>query len=1145
MSNFGFLAGEWPELFAEAEMAEKAVKADPRTSCFYARRTLEAAVNWLYRADESLRLPYQSNLDAMISEPTMVNLVGPAIRTKMHVIRRQGNAAVHHVAAVPEQAARQTLAELFHVTYWIARHYTRDPANRPPSPLRFDPALIPESTTGTRLRLAELQAMAAELERKQHDLVEARRRNEMLDEQVTRLRAEVAAAKAANLAAPDTHDYDEATTRAVIIDLLLREAGWALDGDRDREFPVDGLPTKTGRGRVDYVLWDDDGAPLGLVEAKRTSTDAITGKQQARAYADALEQRFGQRPVIFYTNGYQTYIWDDAAPYPPREIQGFYTKSELRTLIARRAGRQSLAALAVNEDIAGRNYQARAIHNVTETFERKRQRQALLVMATGAGKTRTTIALVELLQRAGWVKRVLFLADRQALVTQAVNAFKQHLPGTPVVNLLAERGAEGRVYVSTYPTMMGLINDTADGVRRFGPGHFDLVVIDEAHRSVFQKYGTLLEYFDALLVGLTATPKDEIDRNTYRLFHLEDGVPTDVYTLDEAVDEGWLVAPHTINVPLKFPQRGIRYDELSEQEKLDWEMIDWDDDAGMPTEVAAPDINRFLFNADTIDKMLETLMAYGYTVDGGDRLGKTIIFARNTNHAKFIVERFDAMYPNLGGVFAEMITHDTNGAQARIEAFARRASAPHIAVSVDMLDTGIDIPEVLNLVFAKLVGSKTKFWQMMGRGTRLCPDLFGPNRDKDGFLVFDMGRNVEFFKAGIATAEGHLQPSLRERLFRRRVELLYTLDHVTQGAGEPGDEPGDGTESEGGLRRDVADRLRSEVAAMDDRNVEVRRHLREVETYREPENWRQVTAEVRDEVSEHLAGLPTAYTDDENGEEAKRFDLLALRLQLGVLGAESSFDTLRAQVQDIAEALLDPTTLANPVVAPHRELLAGLVGDDWWTGVTLPMLEAMRRRVRGLVRLIPKARRGVVYTDFTDELGELTEEELSGVQLGVNLTRFEAKVRTYLRSHTDQLAVQKLLRNRQITGVDMQTLQRIFVESGIGSEHDIARAADEHGGLGLFLRSISGLDYEAATAAFDAFQAGKTFSADQLHFLRLLIGYLAKNGTVAAKELFRPPFTGLAPSGPTALFPEGDVRAIADILDAVRRTAIPPDAATA
>lgn len=391
---------------------------------------------------------------------------------------------------------------------------------------------------------------------------------------------------------------------------------------------------------------------------------------QAPEAMHALEQTYGQRPVIFYTNGYQTHLWDDLN-YPPRQVHGFYTKEELRLLIQRRAGRLALAGVAINAEIAARHYQTRAIRRIGETFERDKQRQALLVMATGAGKTRTVIALVDQLTRANWVKRVLFLADRKALVRQAANAFKQLLPGVPTVNMLTDKEPNGRVLVCTYPTMMGLINETDGDLRRFGPGYFDLIVVDEAHRSIYQKYGAIFEYFDGLLVGLTATPKEEVDRNTYRRFNPEDGVPTDDYGLDEAVAEGYLVPARTVDVPLKFQREGIRYAELSEEEKEEWEAAEWDKDGTIPQEVTSEELNRFLFNADTVDKALATLMTYGLKVAGGDRLGKTIIFAKNQAHANFIAARFDS--------------------------FSIRDKAPHIAVSVDMLDTGIDVPEVWRL----------------------------------------------------------------------------------------------------------------------------------------------------------------------------------------------------------------------------------------------------------------------------------------------------------------------------------------------------------------------------------------------------------------------------------------------------------------
>jgi type I restriction enzyme R subunit len=416
-------------------------------------------------------------------------------------------------------------------------------------------------------------------------------------------------------------------------------------------------------------------------------------------------------------------MWDDST-YPPRPVQGFLKKAEVELAIQRRSSRRPLAGASINTAIAGRYYQTRAIRRVGESFERDRQRKALLIMATGAGKTRTVIALADVLMRSNWAKRVLFLADRVALVNQAVNAFKAHLPDAAPVNLVTDKAAEGRVFVSTYPTMMGLIDEAHDGQRRFGVGHFDLIIIDEAHRSVYQKYRAIFDYFDSLLVGLTATPKDEIDHNTYGLFDLETGVPTDAYGLDEAVADGHLVPPVAISVPLRFPREGIRYADLSDEEKEEWDALEWNEDGSTPDEINAEALNQWLFNQDTVDKVLETLMTRGQRVAGGDRLGKTIVFAKNNEHADFIAQRFDANYPHYKGHFARVVTYKTEYAQSLIDDFSAKDKAPHIAISVDMLDTGIDVPEVVNLVFFKVVRSKTKFWQMVGRKQVLAQGQF-------------------------------------------------------------------------------------------------------------------------------------------------------------------------------------------------------------------------------------------------------------------------------------------------------------------------------------------------------------------------------------------------------------------------------------
>jgi type I restriction enzyme, R subunit len=1135
-SNFSFLAAEWPQLYSEALRAERAVNTDPRAACFYARRTLELAVVWLFRADASLKQPYKADLSAFLFEPSFKALVGPALHAKMDVVRRQGNAAVHGARTVAQADALAVVRELFHVMFWLARQYGRSAAARPDAALQFRAELLPAAAPVTAHSQAALERLAAQLAERDAALAAAQQRTAAVDAELGRLRADVAAAKAANSAQPDTHDYSEAQTRDLYIDLLLKEAGWPLDQARDREFEVAGMPNQQGIGYADYVLWGDDGKPLAVIEAKRTRRDATAGRQQAKLYADCLERQFGQRPLVYYTNGYEHWFWDDSQ-YPPREVQGFHKNDELQLLVQRRASRKDLAALAISEAIVERHYQHRAIRRIAETFEQERQRKALVVMATGAGKTRTVIALVDLLMRGNWVKRVLFLADRVALVNQAAAAFKTHLPDVPPVNLVTDKLGDGRVFVSTYPTMMGLIDEARNGRRRFGIGHFDLVIIDEAHRSVYQKYGAIFAYFDALLVGLTATPKDEVDRNTYSLFNLENGVPTDAYGLTDAIAEGYLVPPRAVSVPLKFQREGIRYDDLPEEEKDQWDAIEWDTEDGEPPDaVNAEAVNRWLFNQDTVDKVLATLMKHGHRVAGGDRMGKTIVFAKNNAHAEFIAQRFDANYPELAGHFARVVTFKTEYAQTLIDDFSQKDKAPHIAISVDMLDTGIDVPEVVNLVFFKLVRSKTKFWQMVGRGTRLCPDLFGPGQDKQDFFVFDFCQNLEFFNQDLPQTEGSTGKPLGQRLFLARTELIGALDQrIAQG----GTQAGEGWRGQGvrltevDMRADMAALLHRQVAGMNLDNFIVRPERRWVEQWGRPDAWERPTREQLSEAAQHLSALPSCVRDED--EQAKRFDLLMLRLQLATLNAEPGFERLRTQVQEIAAALLEIDNI--PAVQEHRVLIEHVAGDGWWDGVTLPMLEQARRRLRALVKLLGARRRKIVYSDFEDELGEAEPVALALARGADSFERFRLKARAFLREHEDRLALHKLRRNQPLTGSDLAELERMLAESGAGSPEQIARAADESHGLGLFVRSLVGLDRQAAAQALDGFVKDRIMSADQLQFVDMIIGHLTENGVMDPALLYESPFTSVAPLGPEQLFDSASVRQLFAVLETVQARA--------
>ena len=1152
MSQFSFLQAEFADIHGLISHAETIARTDTRGACLYARLALETTVNWLYRHDGSLKDPYETTLSARIHEATFRTLVGQPIVTKARIVKDLGNKAAHEPKPFTFANAATSLREFFHISYWLVRTYAK--GAKPSAALAFSQDLLPQNATIPAATLAQLQAVAkkfADSVARQEE-AEARRQTseterKRLEDELRALRAEVAKAKAANTAVPDGHDYDEATTRDAFIDLLLAEAGWTFTKPgHDTEFPVTGMPNNSGDGYVDYVLWGDDGKPLGLVEAKRTKRDPKVGRQQAKLYADCLETQFGQRPVIFYSNGYEHHIWDDVR-YPPREIQGFLTKDELELAIRRRSILKPLSGSDIDPTIVERFYQTRAIRRVSETFEKDNLRRALLVMATGSGKTRTVIALRDLLMRTNWARRVLFLADRVALVNQSVNAYKKFLPASSPVNLVTDKEASGRVYVSTYPTMMRLIDEAKDGKRHFGVGHFDLVVIDEVHRSVYRKYGAIFDYFDSFLVGLTATPQDEGDRDTYRLFGLQKGVPTDVYGLDEAVRDGFLVPPRGISVPLKFQREGISYDQLSEEEKEAWDATEWDDEGAVPRRVEAAAVNKWLFNEDTVDKVLQHLMTYGLKVANGDRLGKTIIFAKNHDHAEYIVKRFDANYPHLKGSFARVIDFQTEYAQSLIDDFSQADKSPHIAVSVDMLDTGIDVPEVVNLVFFKIVRSKTKFWQMIGRGTRLCPDLFGTGKHKDHFLVFDFCQNLEFFNQNLPVMESAAGDSLTTRLFKSRVELIGQIDEILADPPHPAGEQSAGHVANAPIRRssvlaettgvhrelrgEVASRLIEEVEGMSFDNFLVRAKRRYVEKFSNRDIWQKLGLDDRSELVEHVAGLPSALVDDDLA--AKQFDLLVLRTQLCILRHDPALESQRRKIVDLASLLEE---LANvPMVNKEMQLILEVQTDEYWQDVTAPMLETVRRRLRSLIGLIELKKRPVVYTDFEDEIGAATDIMVRGISVGTDMDRFRLKARQFLKGHENHIAVMKLKRNEALTPLDLSELEKVLIGAG-ADQNDLAEVR-ARGGLGLFVRSLVGLERDAAKRAFEGFLVGKSLSADQIEFLNMVVDHLTERGAMDPRLLYESPFTDIDPLGVAGLFKEPEVNEVVAILDEVSRRA--------
>jgi type I restriction enzyme, R subunit len=1098
-ANFAFLEQEFPHAAESASYAEWHVYGDPRASCFHARHALERLVKRVYKVDKTLSPPKATNLDGYLSEPTFRALVPEVVWQKADYIRLAGNVVVHGNKAPAPEKALDVVRELSHVLYWAGRTYLRKGAEDLQGKA-FDVSLVPKMEP--QANPASIEALDA-LEAERDAAEEAKKE---VESELEALRERLAAIKAENEAVLETHDWNEDRTRRLIIDLALQRAGWPLDQPQDREYEVTGMPNKKGIGYADYVLWGDDGKPLAVVEAKKTTVDPEVGQQQAKLYADCLEAMHGQRPVIFYTNGYKTFLWDDLA-YPPRTVAGFYKKDELASLINRRAARKPLQSTPLNKEIVERYYAHRAIASIGADLEKKK-RKALLVMATGSGKTRVVIALVDQLQRAGWVKRALFLADRVSLVNQAVGAFKTHLPESSPVNLVTEKDKAGRVYVSTYPTMMGLIDETKGNEARFSVGHFDLVIIDEAHRSVYQKYGAIFSYFDSLLVGLTATPREQVDRNTYSLFDLEPGVPTDAYELETAVADGFLVPPRVQQVDLKFPREGIDYDSLSDEEKEQWESIDWGDDVEpgeLPDRINSSAINSWLFNKDTVDKVLQHVMEHGHKVEGGDRLAKTIFFARNHEHAKFIEERFNLHYPHYKGHFARIIDHYAKYPQSLLDDFSQKDKTPHIAISVDMLDTGIDIPEVANLVFFKPVYSKIKFWQMIGRGTRLCPELFGPDDDKQDFRVFDFCFNFDFFRENPQGIEAGGAIPLGARLFRSRVQLLA---HV-QGTPD--------LDLDAALAASLTTGLQGEVAAMNRENFIVRMHLEAVDQYREREAWEQLSDADHERLQREVAGLPSEIDTDEI--ESRMFDLTALRMQLAKAdGDKAVYETHKQRMIEIATLLEEKTTI--PAVKTQLDYLTAMQESGFWEGMNLNGLEELRLRLRGLMPFLDKKKRKIVYTDFEDEVLNVRQEEPVAMPK-MTSAQYEKKVRGYLDNHRDHLVVHRLRTNQPLTTADLGGLEAALVE--IGEEDGEALlsgllARSEAPSLAYFIRTLVGLDRSAAQAAFSEFLSDRSLSPRQIRFVEMLIEQLTARGVMDASALYEPPFSNIDGGGPDELF---------------------------
>lgn len=1106
MSNFSFIPDKWSAIAETPKEAELRVYGAPLYSAMLCRKSLEEWVRWMYENDSDLTLPYDTTLSSLMHDQGFKNIIAPSQFNQINLIRKLGNAAVHTGAKIKTQESLYALKLLHGFISYVTQLYCAGKILIAP----FDENILLKDRTKDKSK-SELQ----ELEKKYHE------QQQKLEKLETEL-ASIKTIKEHNISivAPPI-DPDEDLTRKIYIDTLLREAGWDHYGPNVAEYPLKNCMPQAdgmyGDGFVDYVLWGDDGKPLAVVEAKRTKRDARVGRNQAKCYADGLEKEFGQRPVIFYSNGFKSWIWDDTN-YPPREVFGFYTKDELQMLVQRRDSKKQLSVQQINDDITDRPYQHEAIRSVTETLE-KNNREALLVMATGTGKTRVSASIIDLLSKANWVKRVLFLADRNALIHQAKINLNDYLPNLPAVDLTKEKEDEScRIVFSTYQTIINMIDGETDRYNRFyGVGHFDAIIFDEIHRSVYNRYKHIFNYFDGYRIGLTATPRAEADRDTYALFNMEPNNPTFAYELEQAVNDGYLVPPRAISVPIKFQRNGIKYAELSNEEKLEYEEQFADPITGeYPEEIDAGALNNWLFNTDTVDKVIAHLMLKGIKVEGGDKLAKTIIFARSHNHALFIEERFNKMFPEYKGNFLKVIDYREEYKYDLLNKFKEKSKMPHIAVSVDMLDTGIDVPEVCNLVFFKPVRSSVKFWQMIGRGTRLCKELFGPADDKKEFMIFDFCENFEFFNENPKGVAGTSSKSLSQRLFELRLRLGYALLNL------------DDIELKkyGQL---IIDGLVKQTQELNIESFIVRQHLEAVEKYRDANAWNALSDLDIKELFMHIGPLMTETDQDEL---AKRFDALMLDLQLCILHDEKKQPTLKDKLIDSARKLSKKASI--PSVAVKMETIKEVQGEIFWRGASIPAIERVRIELRDLIKFLDSENTPIFFTIFEDEYeGDPVEHEI--IKDFNDLETYKRKVEEYLRTQSNNITIYKLRNNVPITKSELDELERMLFEQGsLGTKEEFVKAYGEHP-LGKFVRSIVGLDSNSARMAFAEILNNKTLNSQQIRFMDMIVNFLSVNGVIDTGMLFEPPFTDLNSEGIAGVFDEATSTKIISLIEQINQ----------
>ena len=1069
MSNFDYIRDlGLNDLYRFCSAAEDNQVCNPDFSAVNARKALEYIVKALYFMKNIPLTGRESLFELVDGEPFKEFIADERVMMAVHYVRKVGNNAAH-TGSVSKKESFFALLNIYNVVGAVLLKLKVVNEVKP-----FDKTLIPEHPESPAVVPATVDVKPT-------------------DPIVTN--ADPVAVISTSPVEELPLDLSEAETRRMYIDLMLREAGWQVLTKEGYiqplkaciEIELEGMPNAEGIGYADYVLFGGNGKPLAVIEAKRTSVSPIKGKHQAELYAECLRKKYDVMPVIYYSNGFETWIIDGLG-YPPRRLFGFHTAKDLELIIQQR-GRQDITDLSVKDSITDRHYQKMAIKAVCEHYNQK-HRKALLVMATGTGKTRVSISLVDVLMRNGWVKNVLFLADRISLVTQAHKNYVKLLPNTTTC-VLSDSGKDkdmgARIVFSTYQTMINYI-DTED--KPFSVGRFDLIIIDEAHRSIFGKYGAIFNYFDSMLIGLTATPRDEVEKSTYDIFEMEQGEPNYAYELEDAVADGYLVNYTGYKRGSLILKDGIKYNSLSDEEKKQMETV-WeyeqtkkalDPKADYHRDITSDEIFSYIFNEDTIDAVLQDLMENGLKVQSGERIGKSIIFAYNHRHAELIVKRFNTLYPEYGPDFCALIDNYVTYSQDLIDKFEIRDADPQIAVSVDMLDTGIDVPDILNLVFFKIIKSKIKFMQMIGRGTRLSEDIFGPGKDKEKFLIFDWCRNFEYFELNPEGAKPVATQSLTERLFGLRVDIAFHLQH----------QKWQEEEYAKNLHDDLKAVLREQVSALSDNHISVRMKWEAVSHFKDKDSWAYISDVDTLTLKNDIAPLLPKNTLDES---AKKFDVLLLTIELGMLADEVNAGKCIQKVQVVAEKLQEKATL--PQIQAKMQTIKEVLSPVAWENVSLQWLEKVRTDLRDLMKFLIGEKGSWFVVDIEDVITDNGEAE--GVTPRVS---YRKRVIDFLSSNKHLPVLEKIYNMEQLTPADFRELERILWEE-LGSKEEYDRYTEGKTcgtNVAILIRSLIGVDRKEAMKRFGTYISGSELTYEQEEFLSSIITYVCENGDIT-KEI--------------------------------------------